>query len=1543
MSNTPSAQANFNCGCFPGSRPCPPSDMSAAQLLVAQPAFYTLPSPANCKPAAGTALNKYIANTLDGSGLLQWDPTACGPVGTPKRSPNPSARPSEPPTGVRNDQLPDAPPDMSPPPSLLSPPPSVSPVPASSPPRGALPPPPRLQEEADSPSPPPLPTPSQLQQSPPPAVAPIPASPNTSQPSFGPTPPPTPATPTPATPAPAPSSAISNGDTGGDVGGKNTTTSNTTSPDPPQLQPAPSSPLPAQSSAGGGDGSSSFLSGAGIGIIVGCAVIGVAVVACCCITIYVYCRRRAPARSASSVDGDSLARHSTKSALGLGLGRHSSRSDRSLTNFSFAMVPHAYEYESGGGGGKEGSLRGGMVVLGGGPGDSSRHGGGRGSSGRDMERGGSGGGGPGNGNGSGGIYTYALDGAAASGGSATESHFSYLSRLSGHDNNLGSRSRPLSSHGDGFVPQGFTELDGPVPLPVAQPVSSSALPGAGGADPRGLLQAHAVAAAALRGTARQVAGRAGADGNGAGSSAIELPPVGPSGNSTSGKASRGSKGRKYFLFGGGSSAGAGNKSTGTLASAADIAANAALPLRRLSAHDAADDRHRHDHDHASEVASDEPGGGGACGSSFSADTTGTLLPRASGLSTSSLLSAFSGASGRLGRLGGSRSPGGTGSRSPVLSGSHAHTAAAAATTVDLLPELPMPPLPPPLLQPTTSLEGSLASVSVARAGSSVSPMAGATSVAAPVTPSACAAAAVTQVDASEPSLSGRSSIRSPSTTTVLASAGSLGGHALLLPAQGSLGPNHHHTGGLLHACVSGAMGAPSGTSAVAVTIAAAAAAPFSTSSRAESSAGASPLLSGRPSLAAPPLAMGGPLLAPAQSLGGHSGAVLSSHPSGGLLGSRGSLRTAPSATGGVPTLAPSSSGHNYPSAVAVMTTSTAGPTASYSSVSSHTAITTIGGNRYPSLFNDAHPTAAPSMPLVAVSAPATTCASPGTTTPATGLPTSRRPPPPLASIPSLGTLPDHLPESSFAIHAPLNLDDDDDDATLSGTMLRAGATGEGAGALAPYGSAAPSPSLTPSGGIEAHSSATTTSVSVGSAVTLYSASLRRAGSSSHGGVGAAGTAAAAGSPFGSMARAATTGGSGSSSASGPSSLATASSNVASSNASSAAARLPGQASAATAGGSRSGPNSQGGAAGTPPSSINPAGSMVLPAEASPFAGATMLQQQLALAFLQQRASLSPPASPPPHSAGGMSPAPMSAPAPGMRGAAAGGAVASSISSAIAASGHRDSGKFTFNNNGTGPGEKLLVSTGVGTALGLLRTAASAAMMDAYVEKQRASAANSPLHPGRASAAAIPGTSPLPSPTSATAAAAAVVVASSSPQPGSPRSASPAPLPHVQSVQSGPHGSMPQPVSPQPHSLPMTPPASLLTSSRSGSGSPLPVPPLLAGAPSLASASSAALGSPSSSLLQPAPSLRTTHSVATDGSSGGASLRSTESVPAPGGCGGPGGGGAASMDLAAIRRYCAEGSRDGEERSLGGVGGGDVLTAVYNAVCKLERGTLFCNK
>ncbi|KAG2439015.1 hypothetical protein HYH02_006543 [Chlamydomonas schloesseri] len=1573
MSNTPSAQANFNCGCFPGSRPCPPADMSAAELLVAQPAFYTLPSPANCKPAAGTVLNKYIASTADGSGLLQWDATACGPVGTPKRSPSPSPR--SPPTGVRNDQLPDAPPEVSPTPSLFStpPPPSVSPVPASSPPRGALPPPPRLQEEAESPSPPPLPTPTQT--APPPGASSQPPAaviaPNTSQPSFGPSPlpTPTPATPTP-TPAPSPSSAISNEDPGGAVGGGNQTSSSNSTTDPPQPQSATSSPPPGTSanSSGGSGGGSSFFNGAGIGIIVGCAVIGVAVTACCCVIAYVYCRRSARGASSSSTDGsDSLARHSTKSALGLGLGRHSSsrsdRSDRSLTNFSFAMVPHAYEYEAGGGGGaKEGSLRGGIVVLGGGPGgDSSRHGrDGRASSGRDMERGGSGGGGRG------GIYMFALDGGAApSGPSATGSHLSGLSRLSGHDtNNLATRSRPLSSQGDGF---GMMDLDGPLALPIAQPVSSSAAPGAGSADPRGLLQAHAVAAAALRSNARQLAGRAG------GPDGVELQPAGLSvtsviGNGSAGRSSRSSKGRKYFLFGGSGS----NKATVTPASASDITVTAALPARRLSAHDAAD-RHQgrgHREDHGSEMGSDEAGGA-ACGSSFSADTTGTLLPRAvSGLSTSSLFSALSG------RLGGSRSPGGgggtaSGARSPVLSSGHAHTAAACATTVDLLPELPLPPLPPPILQPTTSLEGSVGSVSVAHAGGSGS-TATAGAVAAPVTPSASAAAtaaaAITEVETSEPSLSGRSSIRSPPTTAVLASAGSLGTHgALLLPAQGSLGPNHHHhpAGGQLQSRASGAMGAaPAAGGNPVAAAAAAAAAPFSTSSRTDSSAGASPLLSGRASLAAPPLALGGQLLAPAHSLGGTSGGgLLGSYPSGGLLGSRGSLRTSPSTGAPTPMLVHSSS-HNY---AAVMAVAHAPAT---------TAATAAAGSRYPAPFTDAIAVPPTQKALAASSAPATTYGSPGTATPTVTAaayvpPSSRRPAPPLASIPSLGTLPEHLPESSFATHAPLNLDDDDDDATLSGTLMRGSAAGEGPGALAPYGSAAASPSLSPSGGIEPHSSSATTSV--GSAVTLYSASLRRAGSSSHGGMLAAAgtTATSALTASTSIARAATTGGApggASPASSGPSSLAATSSAAISSNASSAAARLPGRPSAAAAGNSnsRSSPNSQGGAAGTPPSSINPAGSMVLPAEASPFAGATMLQQQLALAFLQQRASLSPPASPPPHAGslasvdsrhyGGPAPAPMSAPAPAMRGGAAGGsgAVASSLSSATAAGGgHHNSANFAFTNSSgtqsgaaaaaTAPPEPpLLRSTGVGTALGLLRTAADSAALlaAANADTSRASpAAGSPLHPGRASAAAIPTTSPLPSPTSAAAAArpaaSVVAAASSSPQPGSPL---------MRSAASVGRNDHPSPPLPRASSItPLSPASSLQQPVHMP-----PPPPPLASAASLASASSAVLGSPSSSvLLQQAPSLRTTHSVATNGSSGGTSLRSAESLPAPGGAGAASGASAAGasgapvMDLATIRRRCAPGGAD-----LAGLGdaGGEALTSLYNAVCsKLEPGTVFCNK
>ncbi|KAG2493830.1 hypothetical protein HYH03_008048 [Edaphochlamys debaryana] len=102
MSTTPSAVQNRNCACFPGLQPCPPADLSQSSLVFIQPSLYALPSPVNCRVTSGAGIERYVLDTEDGSGVLQWNPSACGPVATHPASPpplSPAERPQPPPYG----------------------------------------------------------------------------------------------------------------------------------------------------------------------------------------------------------------------------------------------------------------------------------------------------------------------------------------------------------------------------------------------------------------------------------------------------------------------------------------------------------------------------------------------------------------------------------------------------------------------------------------------------------------------------------------------------------------------------------------------------------------------------------------------------------------------------------------------------------------------------------------------------------------------------------------------------------------------------------------------------------------------------------------------------------------------------------------------------------------------------------------------------------------------------------------------------------------------------------------------------------------------------------------------------------------------------------------------------------------------------------------------------------------------------------------------------------------------------------------------------
>ncbi|KXZ43924.1 hypothetical protein GPECTOR_77g21 [Gonium pectorale] len=417
VGGTPYGQSNHDCGCLPGADACPTADLSASDRVVLQPSFYSVPSSTACRPATEGAMTKFIPQTPDGSGVLQWDSTACGPYGTERPVPTPSS-PSPPspggPTGTRSDTLPSSP----------------APAPTSPLPLAPFPP------ARTSPS--------------------LPTS----------TPAPTPAPPSPVpSPAPSPSPGSQ-----GSASGGNEPPSPVPSPGP-QHDPHPASPLdspsppaplpPAPPAHGHTNAAKSFFAGAGIGVLVGCGAVAMALLCCCGITLYVMCRRGS--RSESSVDGGdddpSLPRGSrVPSADG-------AASLRSLSNFSFAMVPHAFDKEN------QYQYR--------------RRGSGSAHGGRDMEKGGSFGGG--GGRGGSGRFAYMLPDPSA-GSLSGESHMS----------------RPLSSFGDMSTAQIQVELE-----------RHSARGSAGAGGPRDLLAAHAAAAAAMGAQARHLAAHGGA-GTGAG-------------------------------------------------------------------------------------------------------------------------------------------------------------------------------------------------------------------------------------------------------------------------------------------------------------------------------------------------------------------------------------------------------------------------------------------------------------------------------------------------------------------------------------------------------------------------------------------------------------------------------------------------------------------------------------------------------------------------------------------------------------------------------------------------------------------------------------------------------------------------------------------------------------------------------------------------------------------------------------------------------------------------------------------------------------------
>ncbi len=319
---TPTALANHGCGCFPTSRPCPPADLSLNMPLIIQPSLYMVPSMDRCRP--GPTVQRFIAATDDGTGTIQWDTSLC-------------VTPPPPDDETRGGQLPDTPPPNTPPVPPV-PYPSPRPIPSPSPETSALPdiprpstiPPPVTSNATDpspfsTPTPPPAPTPDAS-----PAPPPVPPS----------TPPPTGFPIASPTPTPTPSPTTDSG--GGDSGGKDDTAPQPSSvplPAPPpdtivQASSSPSAPAFIQTRMGTG------VLGAGVAVAVlligGLAVAG-----------FVRYRRRRAAGGGNGGDGGpggglkAIARSSAPAMS----DNASFYDDQSLTNLSFAMMPHVYERE----------------------------------------------------------------------------------------------------------------------------------------------------------------------------------------------------------------------------------------------------------------------------------------------------------------------------------------------------------------------------------------------------------------------------------------------------------------------------------------------------------------------------------------------------------------------------------------------------------------------------------------------------------------------------------------------------------------------------------------------------------------------------------------------------------------------------------------------------------------------------------------------------------------------------------------------------------------------------------------------------------------------------------------------------------------------------------------------------------------------------------------------------------------------------------------------------------------------------------------------
>ncbi|GAX73466.1 hypothetical protein CEUSTIGMA_g918.t1 [Chlamydomonas eustigma] len=98
FSFAPLAVSNAGCTCFPGSSPCPPSDLTTLPKFFITPILYSAPVNTECTDitsvAQGGGYEQFRPSTLDGTGTFSWSPQSCSPPLSPPALYPPHSPPS---------------------------------------------------------------------------------------------------------------------------------------------------------------------------------------------------------------------------------------------------------------------------------------------------------------------------------------------------------------------------------------------------------------------------------------------------------------------------------------------------------------------------------------------------------------------------------------------------------------------------------------------------------------------------------------------------------------------------------------------------------------------------------------------------------------------------------------------------------------------------------------------------------------------------------------------------------------------------------------------------------------------------------------------------------------------------------------------------------------------------------------------------------------------------------------------------------------------------------------------------------------------------------------------------------------------------------------------------------------------------------------------------------------------------------------------------------------------------------------------------------